>query len=211
MLNFSLTLFVLSEMEIEKDPSHARDVLERALEIFRKHYGQDDSRVSRVLHDLATVYDSYGEHDKAVQLHKEAIRIRETVSQLQQILCFSLSLTNFPSLSTHFSSFPLLLVEKTLGERHPQLGTSWEILGITYKLMGRNEDAVNCMLKAVDIHRDFHGEFHPSVCACYEWIVLIYSAMNRPFKAEEFETKRIAVQQHLDTLGIKTGERIVDY
>jgi len=167
----------MGEMEIEKNALEAKSLLERALDIFKIHYGKEHQLVSRILHDLATVCDSFGQHQQAVELHFEAIRIRE----------------------------------KTLGSGHPQLGTSYEVLGITYKLQGENQKAVDAMLQALQIHINFHGEFHPSVAACYEWVVLIYNHMNKPFKADEYEQKRIVVQQYLDSIGIQVGERIVDY
>jgi len=32
--------------------------------------------------------------------------------------------------------------------------------------------------------------------------------MNKPFKADEYEQKRIVVQQYLDSIGIQVGEEL---
>jgi len=67
----------MGELWIERNPTKAKPLLERSMEILVKKLGRDHQLVSRLLHDLATVHDSFGEHDQAVQLHLEAIAIRE--------------------------------------------------------------------------------------------------------------------------------------
>jgi len=67
----------LGELWIERNPQKARPLLERAMEILTKKLGRDHQLVSRLMHDLATIYDSFGQHQEAVSLHMEAITIRE--------------------------------------------------------------------------------------------------------------------------------------
>jgi len=67
----------LGEMWIERNPNKAKPILERAMDILILRTGKDHFLVSRVMHDLATIHDTFGEHDRAVQLHLEAITIRE--------------------------------------------------------------------------------------------------------------------------------------
>jgi tetratricopeptide (TPR) repeat protein len=69
----------LGELWIEKDPHKAKPLLERSMEINIKIVGKEHHLVSRLLHDLATIHDSFGEHDEAVKLHLQAIAIREKV------------------------------------------------------------------------------------------------------------------------------------
>jgi tetratricopeptide (TPR) repeat protein len=85
--------------------------------------------VSRLLHDLATISDCFGEHSDAVALHLEAIAIREKVKE-----------------------FAATLISQTLGEGHPQLAVSYEVLGITYKLMGEYRKAATAMQTALRIN-----------------------------------------------------------
>ncbi len=70
----------LGEMWIERNPQKAKPLLERAMEILIKRAGKEHHLVSRVMHDLATIHDSCGQHDQAVVLHTGAIAIREKVS-----------------------------------------------------------------------------------------------------------------------------------
>jgi hypothetical protein len=64
-------------MYIERNPSKAKPWLERALVIYENSLGRDHHFVARILHDLATVYDSYNDHQEAIKLHLEGIKITE--------------------------------------------------------------------------------------------------------------------------------------
>ena len=66
-------------MWIERDAKRAEPALERAMEIYQKINGKEHHMVTRIMHDIATVRDTYGSHEEAVQLHLEAIKIREKI------------------------------------------------------------------------------------------------------------------------------------
>jgi len=138
--------------------------------------GRDHVLVSRLMHDLATIHDSFGEHEQAVQLHQEAISIRE----------------------------------KSLGPNHPQLSTSYEVLGITFKLMKQPKRAELSFRKSIQINELVHGEFYTGIASSLEWLVLVYNELNMPFEADKVEERRRKVQLELDKMGVTVGERIVD-
>ena len=62
---------------IERDPKRAQQYLERSLDIRVAKLGNEHHLVSRILHGLATVQDSFGNHEAAVNYHLRAIAIRE--------------------------------------------------------------------------------------------------------------------------------------
>lgn len=66
-------------MSIEKNPNKAREALEKALHIYEHVLGTDHHLVSRVLHGLATICDSFGEFDESIKLHMRAIGITKKV------------------------------------------------------------------------------------------------------------------------------------
>lgn len=70
-------------MAIERNPSKAREALEKALQIYEKALGTDHHLVSRVLHGLATICDSFGEFDESIKLHMRAIGITKKVIDIR--------------------------------------------------------------------------------------------------------------------------------
>ena len=57
-----------------------------------------------------------------------------------------------------------------------------------------------------------HGEIHPSIVSCCDWLRLVCLQLGKPFDAEKYGIRRNKVQVELDKLGIAAGaDRVVDY
>nr|WP_264374051.1 tetratricopeptide repeat protein [Wolbachia endosymbiont (group A) of Lasioglossum malachurum] len=57
------------------DPQKAKELFERALPIFEKHYGPDHPEVAKLLADLCDVYGALGDHKKQKELFERASSI----------------------------------------------------------------------------------------------------------------------------------------
>jgi len=66
------------------------------------------------------------------------------------------------------------------------------------------------MKKALAINTSVHGDIHPSIASCYEWLSLIYESMKQPVKAAEYHEKSEKVLSELIEMGLDMGERVSD-
>eukprot|EP00005_Dracoamoeba_jomungandri_P005444 CAMPEP_0174258426 /NCGR_PEP_ID=MMETSP0439-20130205/7418_1 /TAXON_ID=0 /ORGANISM="Stereomyxa ramosa, Strain Chinc5" /LENGTH=1085 /DNA_ID=CAMNT_0015341927 /DNA_START=79 /DNA_END=3336 /DNA_ORIENTATION=- len=100
--------------------------------------------------------------------------------------------------------------ERTLGERDEQLAVSWENMGVTYKLMNRPQDALDCFLKSLSINEEIHGEVHTSTASNCQWIVLALKDLRRWEEAEQMDRRQKSISEELAKMGLSVEESIVD-
>ena len=84
--------------------------------------------------------------------------------------------------------------------------------GISQRFAGQLEEALQSFTTALDLNAKIHGEIHPSIVSCCDWLRLVCLQLGKPFDAEKYGIRRNKVQVELDKLGIAAGaDRVVDY
>ncbi|MFA6138331.1 MAG: tetratricopeptide repeat protein [Sulfurimonas sp.] len=87
----------------------------------------------------------------------------------------------------------LKLREEILGEKHPDLATSYGRLSTIYHDMGELDKALEFQLKAIKIREKVLGEKHPDLAASYNNLSAIYQAMGELDKALELQLKAMKI------------------
>ena len=71
---------------------------------------------------------------------------------------------------------------KSLGEGHPNVGTSYNDLGSLKESQGMLEEAEKYLIKAVECYKKVHGEDHPWVATALNNLAEVYKSQVRfPF------------------------------
>jgi len=99
---------------------------------------------------------------------------------------------------------------RELGEKHPDLTSSWELLGVAYHLADNHVEAEKAFLRGLEINELNHGKIYQGVASCCLWLAMALRAQNRHYEAEIYQQRADTVQEALQAMGITISERIVD-
>jgi CHAT domain-containing protein/tetratricopeptide (TPR) repeat protein len=89
-----------------------------------------------------------------------------------------------------------LAIRRTaLGERHPDVATSYNNLGSAYRALGEPAKAVEYHDKALAIRRTALGERHPDAADSYNNLASTYHDLGEPAKAVEYLQKALAIRR----------------
>jgi len=100
--------------------------------------------------------------------------------------------------------------EKMQGEKHPDLTTSWELLGVAYQLGDNPQQAEKAFLRGLELNELNHGKIYQGVASCCLWLAMALRAQNRHYEADVYQQKADTIQEALQAMGIVITERIVD-
>jgi tetratricopeptide (TPR) repeat protein len=92
-----------------------------------------------------------------------------------------------------------------LGEKHPDVASSYDNLALLYESMGKYEEALPLSQKALKINLDVLGERHPHVATAYNNLAVLYKRRRKYDKALPLSQKALEIrreqlgEKHLDT------------
>ena len=158
----------------------ALEQYEKALEIFSQYPKIDDSILSTIYENIATVYDDLGHFDKALVYYKKSLDIKQIIND--DDLSIGITYSNIAvtyhqlgdyenAMSNHQKSIEILT---RLPAYHPSLGTTYGNLGSTYQSIGNSERALEMFNKKLDIELKTLPSNHPSLASTYNNIGIIY-------------------------------------
>jgi serine/threonine-protein kinase len=148
----------------------AEPILNRALELRRKKFGDAHTKVAQTLNNLALVYDEQGKFDQSEATHREALRIRRGLGPKDPGV--SNSLSNLGITLRHSGKFDeaatilreaLALRREANGNDHPLVANTLNVLGLTLDEMGKYAEAEPILRESLAIRRKVLPAMHPNV------------------------------------------------
>ena len=140
--------------------TEAIDYYNRALEIDIKINGHNHISVADTYGNMAVVYDSQGQLDKALELYQKSVDI--SIAALG---------SDHPDLDASYMTMALICMEQgqqkslsimltTHGDMHPDVANSTQNTGLLFMATNKKEEAKNLFLEAAAIRRKMLGHAH---------------------------------------------------
>ena len=145
-------------------------IYEEILRILEAELGPEHPSVAITLNNLAVLYKSMGDYEKALPLYQRALDICENVLGPQHP-SVATTLNNlavlYESMGDYEKALPLYqraldISENVLGPQHPSVATTLNDLAGLYKSMGDYEKALPFYQRALEILKNKLGSAHPN-------------------------------------------------
>jgi len=186
----------------------AVDVLARAESLCVSAYGPRSLEVADVKERRASAVSSTGDLESARRLHTESLVIRrEQVGDDDVLLA-----ANYDALggyarfreqndsAEHYGRLALDLRLATLGPLDPSVATSYNNLALTYRALGREDEAERSFRHAIAIWEEIYG-IHPNIGQAWHNLGLLVLNQGRLTEAEEMVRKSVFTQRELKMEG----------
>ena len=178
-----------------------------AMNIRKQTLGENHPDYALSLNNLASIYSSLGNYNKAIELGTQAINIRKkTLGENHP--GYALSLSNLAGYygnlgdynkAVELGTMAMNIRKQTLGENHPDYATSLSNLASNYSSLGNYNKAVELGTMAMEIQRKTLGENHPDYATSLSNLANYYHYLGNYNKAIELGTMAMEIQRK--TLG----------
>lgn len=151
----------------------AEKLAERAVVLYREHYGLQDDLTALAINDLAIIVDNKGDLERAEQLYRESLQIREAIGEPRAI---ATSLSNVGDIlhnagrvkeSLEYHQRALDFRRKHLRPDHPRLATTLNNIAPILQDMGRFDEAREMFEEALAIREQVYPDDHPFLAITY--------------------------------------------
>jgi serine/threonine protein kinase/tetratricopeptide (TPR) repeat protein len=155
------------------DFDRAAPLLEEALEIRRREYGDESLYVAESLRDRAELLRDQGRLTEAESVFREALDLERRllgdehpdIAVSMEGLALVLKEARDYAQAESLYRDALALQRRTLGERHPQVAATLVDMAGVLQAAGKLDEAEQLQVEALDIFRELHGDDHPEVAA----------------------------------------------
>jgi serine/threonine protein kinase/tetratricopeptide (TPR) repeat protein len=178
----------------------AEPILNRALELRRKKFGNAHTKVAQTLNNLALVYDEQGKFEDSERTHREALRIRRGLGPKDPGI--SNSLSNLGITLRHAGKYEeaatvlreaLALRREANGNDHPLVANTLNVLGLTLDELGQYAEAETVLRESLAIRRKVLPPTHPSLA---DAVSALAGALQEQLRLDQAE------QLYLESLNI---------
>ena len=174
---------------------------EEMQQILEANLGPEHPDVATTLNNLAGLYKSMGEYEKALPLYKRALEIYEKVlgPEHPSVATMLNNLAGlYKSMGEYEKALPLYkraleIYEKVLGPEHPDVATTLNNLAGLYKSMGEYEKALPLYKRDLEISEKVLGPEHPDVATMLNNLALIYESMGEYEKALPLHNRALEI------------------
>ena len=176
-------------------------VAEEALQIASDQLGEFHLERANALSNIGNVYYLTGQHERALELYNDALRITESVPHDDEHLYSAptnLGIGNvyygklqYEEAFRYFKN-ALETNQRILGQGHPYVANSYLSLGNLYRNKGSYNLAKENYNTALDINLGVFGTDHPDVATTYVGIADIYKSSGGLEKALQIIIKRLS-------------------
>ena len=187
------------------DYAHARPVLENALAIRRRLYGEDNADVATSLEDLGDAADRLPNAASAVDLRRRALDVRRRVSgdtaskTISAVFAYGLALHRIGRYATAdslFNAWTNQIARESLPLDDARAEQLLE-LGNMLELRHQMPRAESSFVEALAIRRRLYGNRHPAVAASLEDLGAFYDDWKRPAQADSALTAAVAMYRDI--------------
>lgn len=171
----------------------AKDLLDRALALSRRAYGDESPKVSAIANNLGRVLARLGQRDLARQHFEWALAIdRNTygdadphAATVMNNYAVVLHATGqLDNARQHFES-ALAIFENQYGSNHPKVATLLNNLGYIHQAAGDDQSAHDLFHRALSIAEPTLGQAHPTVASILHNLGKTLRKLGHPFMARD--------------------------
>ena len=176
---------------------------QRALAIKEKVLGPEHTGTATSLNNLAALYDTLGQYDKALPLYQRALAIREkalgpehndTASSLNNLAWL------YDALGQYDKALPLYqralaIKEKVLGPEHAETAVSLNNIAYLYDALGQYDKALPLYQRALVIREKVLGPEHTDTAHSFNNIAALYNTTGQYDKALPLYQRALAIQE----------------
>ena len=175
----------------------------RALDIYEKTLGTDNSYVATELNNLSSLYKAQGQYSKAEPLGKRALYISEKVFGVDHPQVAT-TLNNLAQLyqaqGQYAKAEPLYqrsvqINEKALGRDHPNVAVALNNLAELYQAQGQYAKAEPLYLRTLQINEKVLGRDHPNVAVSLDNLAGLDRVQGQYAKAEPLYLRALDIQE----------------
>ena len=184
----------------------AESFLSKALKIRENFLGENHHSTASSYNNLAGLYLSMGEYQKAEPLYLNALKVvgEEYPSTYNNLAELYRSMGEYQKAES-LSLKALKISEKVLGKEHAITAFSYANKALLYHNMGEYKKAESLSLKALKIREKVLGEDHPDTATSYNNLAGVYDSMGDYQKAVPLYLKALKIrkkvlgEEHPDT------------
>lgn len=182
----------------------AEPILNRALEVRRKKFGNAHTKVAQTLNNLALVFDEQGKFEQAEATHREALRIRRGLGPKDPGV--SNSLSNLGITLRHSGKYEeaatvlreaLALRREANGNDHPLVANTLNILGQTLQEVGKFSEAEPILRESLAVRRKVLPPTHPGVADSLGAMAGVLQEQLKLDQAEQFYLDAVKIYTDL--------------
>lgn len=179
----------------------AKFLLEKAINIRRKIFGDKHHDFGRVLNNLAVLYGKMGKYSESENILKQVLEMNKKEFGDDNIELAN-PMTNLGILYYYCGKYQeaeplykkvLEIREKILGEEHIDVAAALNNLGLIYFAEEKYREAEIIYLKALNIYKKNLGDEHPDVALKLNNLALAYEKQNKLEEAEKIYKNILSV------------------
>jgi serine/threonine protein kinase/Tfp pilus assembly protein PilF len=179
----------------------ATKMLEKALEIMRGLYGNDNLTVADALHNLGIIYDDQGKYEEAASLFRQSLDIRsrhldpndpEVARSLNSLAIVYWNQEKYAEAEPLLEE-SLAIKEKALGLDNPELANTLINLGILKHSQRKFDEAEALFKRALAISEKKLGSDHPDLGTILNNLGSLYEDQGRRAEAEPLYLRSLAI------------------
>jgi tetratricopeptide (TPR) repeat protein len=187
--------------DYQSEIAQAIEYFHKAANLY-KTFG-DEADLASSLSDLASLYKSQGQYEKAEPLYEQALEMGKRLLG-EEHPDVATSLNNLAGLYRNQGRYEqaepmykraLAIQEKVLSPEHPNVATSLNNLAELYRDLGRYEQAEPLHKRALVIWEKVLGPEHPNVATSLNNLAGLYDRQGRYEQAELMYQRALAIQE----------------
>ena len=165
--------------------------------------GSEKKNTARLFNNIAGVYCTQGNYEKALEYYEKALAIREKVLGKEH----SSTATTYNNMAgvyedqgnyekaLEYNEKALVIKEKVLGKENPSTAITYGNMAVVYEDQGNYEKALEYNEKALVISEKVLGKEHPSTATMYHNMAGVYHAQGNYEKALEYYEKALVISE----------------
>jgi tetratricopeptide (TPR) repeat protein len=167
--------------------TEAEDWADRCCKFATDYFGDRHPETATSLNNLAVLYKSMGQYERALPLYESALEIRRselgdrhpsTAGSLNNLAELYQSMGQYERALPLYES-ALEINRSKLGDRHPSTATSLNNLAGLYSSMGQYERALPLYESALEIRQSELGDRHPDTAMSLSSLAALYYSMGQ--------------------------------
>ncbi len=183
----------------------ARPLLEEAVELNRRHPGEEDLELASSALELASLYSWVDRDEEGEPLAREALAIREQVTDADP-RAMAQSLRVLGSILQHQGRYDeaeeahtrgLRILEAALGPDHPEIASVAHNLAIVHYFESELDEAEALYKRAIRIEAEAHGEENHRLATSLHTLAILYQDQGRIDEALELEQRSLAIRERV--------------
>lgn len=185
------------------NPKREKELLERALKIAKKHYGEEHFEVAKILVNLSISYEALDNYQEAQELLERALPILENhyggdhfeVGRMLENLSMSCLILGDYEEAKELLEKALPILENHYGEDHFEVAKTLVNLSIAYEALNNHQKQKELLERALPILERHYGAEHFEVAIVLEDLGIAYRALGNERRAKELLERASAIYQ----------------